>query len=156
MTTAQEKKHLFYLDISRTISTHAKCLRGNFGAVVVKDDIIIGTGFNGPARGVSHCISCLREKAESGVGYGNCLAVHAEINAIINAGGRRECVGATLYLDSYNRTLEDDYRNKFKTLACPSCVRTMINAGIEWLVYRIGNEPAVKHLPTMTKAGAIQ
>lgn len=153
---AQERKHVFYLDIALAISRHAQCLRGHFGAIIVKDDIIIGTGYNGPARGVEHCTTCLREGLDPGLGYDGCIAVHAEVNAIINAGGRRECVGATLYLDSHNRTLEEHYKDRFAFLACPACVRTMVNAGIEWLVYRVDGKPAVKHLRTMIKAGVIK
>ena len=154
---ARDKKHLFYLDVALAISKHAKCLRGNFGALIVKDDIIISTGYCGPARGVAHCKVCPRTERgdESGIGYSDCISVHAEINAIIFAGAKN-CKGATLYLDSHNRTLEDDYKGKTKLLACDACARTMVNAGVEWYVSRIGTEPDVKHLPTLVKTGVVK
>lgn len=155
--TSVAKKHLFYLDVALAISKHAKCLRGNFGAIVVKDDIILSTGYNGPARRVPHCKICPRTERgdESGVGYSDCIAVHAEMNAIIFGGGKA-CKGATLYLDTHNRTLEGDYSGKQALLACALCSRLMIQAGIEWLVYRVDGKPAIKHLPTLVKTGIIK
>jgi dCMP deaminase len=157
MNTAQQRKHLFYLDVALAISRHAKCLRGNFGAIIVKDDIIVSTGYNGPARGVPHCKTCPRSERgdESGIGYSDCIAVHAEMNAIIFGRGK-DCKGGTLYLDTHNRTLEKDYKGKQVLLACDLCARLMIQAGIEWLVYRVDGKPAIKHLPTLVKTGIVK
>jgi dCMP deaminase len=162
MTTSQEKKHHYYLDVALAISKHAKCLRGNFGAVIVKDHMLISTGYNGPARKVPHCKKCLREEKYgtdvlSGFGYGDCIAVHAEVNAIVNAARHGINVsGSTLYLDSHNRTPDTKYNRGDVMLACESCTRTMVNAGIEWFVIRTNKKVVVYHLPTMVKTGAIR
>lgn len=149
MTDEERKKHEMYLDITEAISRGAKCNRGHFGAVIVKDDIIIGTGFNGPARGVEQCKTCKRRKYKSGEGYDLCPAVHAEVNAVINAGGRKGCMGATLYIDSHNRTPEEQYHSKSYIFSCDSCARVMVNAGIEFVVFRTNDQIIVDHLPTL-------
>jgi dCMP deaminase len=145
-----------YLEVARAISRQATCKRGHFGAVVVKDDIIIGTGFNGPARGVKHCRTCKRRDYRPSEGYHLCPAVHAEANAVINAGGRRACVGATLYIDSHNRTPDEKYNSKSYIFSCDTCARTMVNAGIEYVVYRIDDLIITDHLPTLVAIGGIE
>jgi len=156
--TSQEKKHVFYLDIAEAISKHAGCLRGNFGAVIVKDDIIIGTGYNGPARKVKHCDPCRRAECKPGEGYTSCVAVHAEVNSIINAGGRKECMGATLYIDSHNRKFDQNivYHQGMGWFPCDNCARVIVNAGIEWVVIRKNGKPKPFHIPTLVKQKLIE
>lgn len=155
MTKKERKRHEMYLEVARAISRQATCKRGHFGAVIVKDDIIIGTGFNGPARGVKHCKTCKRRECVSGEGYQLCPAVHAEHNAVLNAGGRRGCIGSTLYVDSHNRTPDEKYNSKSYIFACDTCARVMVNAGVEYIVFRIEDLIIVDHLPTLVAMGGI-
>lgn len=130
-------KHKFYLNLAREISKQSHCLRGNFGAVIVKHDMVLGIGYNGPARGVKHCEVCRRESEPSGLGYDKCIAVHAEANAVIQAGGRMHCLGATLYLGTHNRPLAEQtnkYNEGMGYFSCGNCARLMVNAGIIWFV----------------------
>lgn len=128
-------KHEFYLDIAKKISEYSKCLRSHFGVVIVNDDMIIGTGYNGPARGVAHCNPCKRAEFPSGKGYEKCNAVHAEANAILQSGGRAGCLGATMYVGSHNRKFDGKtpYNEGMGDFCCNNCARLIINAGIEWV-----------------------
>ncbi len=128
-------KDEMYLDWAKHISKSSKCLRGNFGVIIVKNDMVIGTGYNGAARGVTHCTKCRRENDPPGVGYDKCLAVHAEVNGIIQAGGRQNCLGATMYIGSHNRPPSNiNYNNRMGYFPCNNCGRVIINSGIEFLV----------------------
>ena len=82
----------YFLDIARAVGRRATCLRRRYGAIIVKDHIIISTGYNGAPRGEANCIDtgiCERERLHvpKGKNYELCVAVHAEQNAIINADG---------------------------------------------------------------------
>ena len=95
-------KRNYYLDIAQTVLERATCLRRVYGAIIVKNDEIISTGYNGAPRGRKNCVdlgSCTREqlKVPRGERYELCRSVHAEANAIISA-QRRDMVGATIYL----------------------------------------------------------
>ncbi len=123
-----------YLVVAKEISKFSKCLKGNFGVVIVKNDVILGTGYNGPARGVKHCQPCRRESYPSGQGYEKCIAVHAEENALIQSGGRERCLGGSLYLASHNRDC-GGYNDKVRGFfPCNRCARLIVNAGIERVV----------------------
>ena len=92
----------YYLDIAETVTRRGTCLRKNFGAVIVKDDVIVSTGYAGAPRGRQNCTDmgvCIREKLNIARGerYELCRSVHAEANAIISA-ARENMIGATLYL----------------------------------------------------------
>lgn len=155
-----EKKHVFYLSIAEAVSKHSPCLKGNFGAVVVKDDIIVGTGYNGPARQVKHCEKCYRDGYASGEGYDKCVAVHAEVNAIVQSGGRQVCNGATMYVASHNRHFDDNISYHFNLgwFPCNNCARVIVNAGIEWVVVpgKEKTKPRVFHIPTLVKQRLIE
>ena len=93
-------KREYYLNIAAAVARRSTCLRRQYGAVIVKDDQIISTGYNGSARGEDNCCDvgyCWREahNVPHGEQYEKCVAVHAEDNAISQAG--RESIGATLY-----------------------------------------------------------
>lgn len=93
-------KREYYLSIALAVSWRSTCLRKQYGAVIVKDDEIISTGYNGAPRGELNCCDvgkCARENYIHGEGYTVCPAVHAEQNAIISA-SRDRMIGATLYL----------------------------------------------------------
>lgn len=123
-------KDEYYLEIAAVVLKRGTCLRRNYGAVIVKDDQIVGTGYTGSPRGEINCCDtgkCLREdlKIPAGERYELCNSVHAETNAIISA-GRERCIGATLYLAGY------DMKNKWiiRAAPCDMCSRHIINAGI--------------------------
>ena len=95
-------KENYYLDIAETVLERATCLRRVYGAIIVKNDEIISTGYNGAPRGRKNCVDmgfCTREAMQvpRGERYELCRSVHAEANAIISA-SRRDMVGSTLYL----------------------------------------------------------
>jgi dCMP deaminase len=126
----------YYLDIAETVLERGTCLRRNYGAIIVKDDEIISTGYAGAPRGRKNCVDvgCMREKLNipRGERYELCRSVHSEANAIISA-SRREMLGATLYLVGKEKSgeLVDN------AMPCAMCKRLIINAGIEKIIVRI-------------------
>ena len=130
-------KENYYLDIAETVLERATCLRRVYGAIIVKNDEIISTGYNGAPRGRKNCVDmgfCTREAMQvpRGERYELCRSVHAEANAIISA-SRRDMVGSTLYLvgkDAQTGVLLGD------ATSCAMCRRQVINAGISKVVIR--------------------
>ena len=130
-------KENYYLDIAETVLERATCLRRVYGAIIVKNDEIISTGYNGAPRGRKNCVDmgfCTREAMQvpRGERYELCRSVHAEANAIISA-SRRDMVGSTLYLvgrDGRTGALLGD------ATSCAMCRRPVINAGISKVVIR--------------------
>ena len=130
-------KENYYLNIAETVLERATCLRRVFGAIIVKNDEIISTGYNGAPRGRCNCVDmgfCTREamKVPRGERYELCRSVHAEANAIISA-SRRDMVGGTIYLvgrDARTGELLAD------ATSCLMCRRMVINAGLEKVVIR--------------------
>ena len=130
-------KENYYLDIAETVLERATCLRRVYGAIIVKNDEIISTGYNGAPRGRANCVDmgyCSREamKVPRGERYELCRSVHAEANAIISA-SRRDMVGGTIYLvgrDARTGALLAD------ATSCLMCRRMIINAGLEKVVIR--------------------
>ena len=137
MAMSRVDKENYYLNIAETVLERSTCLRRNYGAIIVKDDEVIATGYNGAPRGRKNCIDlgrCTREELRipSGQRYELCRSVHAEANAIISA-ARSETLGATLYLagrDAQSGKLLQD------TTCCSMCRRLVINAGIQKVVVR--------------------
>ncbi len=132
----------YYLDIADSVSERATCLRRKYGAIIVRNDEIISTGYNGAPRGRLNCSDigkCAREAMHipSGQRYELCRSVHAEANAIISA-SRRDMIGATIYLAGRsgkdNSLLSD-------AMCCSMCKRMIINAGIEQVIIRVGEGP---------------
>ena len=130
-------KENYYLDIAETVLERATCLRRIYGAIIVNNDEIIATGYNGAPRGRANCVDrgyCSRQAMQvpRGERYELCRSVHAEANAIISA-SRRDMAGGTLYLvgrDAQTGELLPD------ATACPMCRRLIINAGIQRVVIR--------------------
>jgi dCMP deaminase len=92
----------YYLDIAETVSKRSTCLRKHYGAIIVKNDVIISTGYNGAPRGRKNCSDinyCMRDALgiPRGERYEMCRSVHAEANAII-AADRDKMLGSTLYM----------------------------------------------------------
>ena len=130
-------KENYYLDIAQTVMERSTCCRGNYGAIIVRNDEIIATGYNGAPRGRTNCTDlgyCVRQKLNvpSGERYELCRSVHAEANAIISA-ARSECIGGTLYLvgrDAQTRELIENAES------CRMCRMMIINAGLSRMVVR--------------------
>lgn len=130
-------KENYYLDIAQTVTERATCLRRVYGAIIVKNDEIISTGYNGAPRGRKNCVDlgcCTREAMQvpRGERYELCRSVHAEANAIISA-SRRDMAGGTIYLvgrDARTGELLPDADS------CAMCRRQIINAGLERIVIR--------------------
>lgn len=123
----------YYLDIAAAVAARSTCIRRQYGAVIVKNDTIVSTGYNGTARGLVNCCDlneCYREahNIPHGQQYEKCKAVHAEANAIINA-SREEMCGAILFLAGF----ENGERMKNPT-SCEMCSRMITNSGIRRVI----------------------
>jgi dCMP deaminase len=135
MVMSRPNKSEYYIDIARSVARRSTCLRRRFGAVIVKNDQIISTGYNGAPRKTTNCIDlgvCARKNLNipSGQNYELCRAVHAEMNAVIHA-SRLDMVGADLYLAGFDAETGApvDYPEP-----CLLCRRVIINAGIARVV----------------------
>ncbi len=133
-------KQNYYLDIADSVLERSTCLRRKYGAIIVRSDEIISTGYNGAPRGRRNCSDlgrCTREslRIPSGERYELCRSVHAEANAIISA-SRRDMIGASIYLvgrDARTGELLHD------AMSCSMCKRQIINAGIDRVIIRTGD-----------------
>lgn len=127
----------YYLDIAESVLTRGTCLRRKYGAIIVRDDEIISTGYVGAPRGRKNCCDlgyCMRSKLgiPRGERYEICRSVHAEANAIISA-ARSEALGATLYM----ACVEPESGALIPgSTSCSMCRRLIINAGIARVVIR--------------------
>ena len=116
-------KDEYYLNIAEAVMQRSTCLRRKYGAVIVKNDEIIATGYNGVPRGEIHCEICSKQNSKD---YENqCHSVHAEMNAIISA-PRSDMIDAILYLAS-------DQPN---AKPCDICRRLIVNASIKEVITR--------------------
>ena len=127
----------YYLDLAETVAQRSTCLRRRYGAVIVKNDEVISTGYVGAPRGRANCSDlgyCLRTQLNvpRGERYELCRSVHAEANAIIS-GSRRDMLGSTLYLAGQEVPTGEYIQN---ATCCSMCKRMVINAGIETVVVR--------------------
>lgn len=128
-------KDEYYLGIAQAVSSRSTCLRRRFGAVIVRDDVIVSTGYNGAARGVVNCleVGCLKDEvgAPEYSGYDFCIGVHAEENAIINAARHGATVkDGTLYI--FGEYVKDGTLTEARP--CERCKRAIINAGIKQVI----------------------
>ena len=130
-------KDKYYLNIADAVLDRSTCLRRKYGAIIVKNDEILSTGYNGAPRGRVNCSElgyCNREQLRipSGQRYELCRSVHAEANAIISA-SRRDMVGGTIYLVGRNAATGELLPD---ATSCLMCRRMVINAGLERVVIR--------------------
>ena len=130
-------KNNYYLDIAQTVAERGTCLRRLFGAIIVKNDVIISTGYNGSPRGRENCSDlgyCIREslKIPRGERYELCRSVHSEANAII-AASREQMLDSTLYMVCVDPSTKEVMPG---TCSCGMCKRLIINAGISKVVIR--------------------
>ena len=156
----------YYLDIAETVAERSTCLKRKYGAIIVKNDSIIATGFNGAPRGIKDCLECKecnRLNSDRGMDYSNCLSVHAEQNAIISA-SRDNMIDSTLYLvgytEEYSTVKDNTYLNLPENLKpvkikhnkkyvenaepCSLCKRLIINSGIKYVIVRDINSPYMR------------
>lgn len=136
----RKDKHNYYLDIADTVLIRGTCMRRNYGAIIVKNDEIISSGYTGAPRGRKNCNDlgqCQREImcVPRGTHYELCRSVHSEANAIISA-SRRDMLGAVLYLVGRDAKTNEIVIN---ANPCAMCKRMIINAGIENVVIRDSN-----------------
>ncbi len=130
-------KENYYLDIAQTVASRSTCLRKKYGAIIVSNDSIVSTGYNGAPRGRKNCSdigTCMREELNipRGERYEMCRSVHAEQNAII-AASSHQMLGSTLYLACIDAPTGQLLGG---TCSCQMCKRTVINAGISKVVVR--------------------
>lgn len=136
----------YFLEIAKVVSTRATCLRRRYGAVIVKDKVIVSTGYNGSARGADNCLDtgkCRRQELNvpSGERYELCVAVHAEQNAIINAGVER-MKGGTIYIAGF-----EDNGSFANGHPCLLCRRMICNAQLSSVVYLSHDGKIITALP---------
>ena len=134
---ARIDKTNYYLDIAGTVLERSTCMRRHYGAIIVQDDEIVSSGYNGAPRGRRNCGDlgyCAREALNipSGERYELCRSVHAEANAIISA-PRREVLGATLYMACKDPATGELIPG---STSCSMCRRLIINAGISQVIIR--------------------
>lgn len=127
----------YYLDLADVVSKRCTCLRRHFGAVIVKNDEVISTGYVGAPRGRQNCSDinfCIRQKMNipRGERYELCRSIHAEANAIISA-SRDKMIGASIYLSGREVDTNEYIKN---ASSCSMCKRMIINAGIEKVYIR--------------------
>ena len=130
-------KENYYLDIAETVLERSTCLRRQYGAIIVRNDEIVASGYNGAPRGRKNCCDlgyCVREQMQipRGERYELCRSVHAEANAIISA-SRNECIGGDLYLAGHDARTGEILHD---ATSCSMCRRMIINAGIRRVVIR--------------------
>lgn len=127
-----------YLNCAEVFAYRSTCIKRKYGAVIVKNDVVISTGYNGAPRGFDNCCdlgTCPRidRNMHQGEGYGMCRAIHAEENALLNC-SRQQTMGADLYLVGVNP--KDNTIHEAKP--CPLCARAIIQAGINNVYLRVG------------------
>lgn len=125
-------KEEYYYGIASAVSMRSTCMRRRYGAVIVKNDEIIATGYNGSPRGLSNCVDtgeCIRDTKNipSGERYEECCAVHAEANAI-NSASRRYMLDGDLYLAGFE---QDTGKPTERNLPCKLCRLLLLNSGIK-------------------------
>lgn len=130
-----------YLNVAETFAYRSTCLKRKYGAVIVKNDVVVSTGYNGSPRGFENCCDTgkcerIEQDMHQGEGYGLCKAIHAEQNALLNC-SRELTSGADLYLAGI--TAEDN--SVYKARPCPVCARLIIQAGINNVILRTGENP---------------
>lgn len=139
--TTRPCKDEYYLNIAQAVSERSTCIRRHYGVVIVNNDEIIATGYNGNPRGMKNCCeigACSKEDVHhnsSPDSYNICRSVHAEMNALMSA-RRSEMIGATLYISGFDvdkQLVLDD------SAPCPICLRMIQNSGIARIVNRQGD-----------------
>lgn len=137
VSNTRPSKEEYYLDIAKAVCKRSPCVRRRYGAIIVKDDTIVSTGYNGPARKVLNCyeIGCIKDvlNLPHGSSYELCPAVHAEENVIVNAARNgANVLGGVLYI--YGESAKDN--EIVEAIPCSRCKRILINAGISEVIMK--------------------
>lgn len=132
----------YFMDMLEIVKTRSTCIRRQVGALIVKNNRVLATGYNGAPSGISHCTkeTCLRlnQNIKSGERHELCRGTHAEQNAIISAATSGTSIdGATIYITCS---------------PCILCSKMLINAGIKRIVYS-GDYPDEFSLELLNEAG---
>ena len=143
-------KDEYYLKIAKAVASRSTCLKRQYGCVIVNNDEIIATGYNGSPRGEMNCCDigfCKRMNEPNNSGkYDECHSVHAEQNALISA-SRKDMLGATLFLYGQEirkeqLTSSSNFRMyqalEIEANPCPICKRMIKNAGIKKIINKEG------------------
>lgn len=137
-------KDEYYLGIAKAVTKRSTCLKRRYGCVIVKNDEIIATGYNGSARGEKNCCDIYKECPRANVAhnsgdYSDCQSVHAEQNAMLSA-SRKDMLGATMYLACEEKVMKtsDIYIEVKDCSPCPICLRMIKNAGIKRVITKGG------------------
>ena len=124
-------KDKYYMDIAKAVCRRSTCIKRKYGCVIVNNDEIIATGYNGNPRGMTNCCDtgkCLRlDKPHNTGDYSDCHSVHAEQNAMLSA-SRRDMIGAKMYLYGEEGGIEIEAK------PCPICSRMIANSGIRKVI----------------------
>ena len=133
------QKDDYYLGIAEAVSQRSTCLRKHYGAIIVKNDQVLATGYNGPVRGEPHCQQCTKVSSDKDIAeYTTCPACHAEMNCIINA-SRKDMLGSVLYLSGRDVSGSiDEIGLPIAARPCEICLRLIKNAGIEKVINKNG------------------
>ena len=144
-------KDTYYLDIAQAVSKRSTCLKRHYGCIIVKDDVIVATGYNGSPRGEANCCDvykvCPRVDIPHNSGnYSGCSSIHAEQNAIIMA-NRVDLIGSTMYMVCEEHVgsasfpeIDVSYSEHWREAECPGpcpiCKRMLKNAGVKTIKTR--------------------
>jgi len=129
-------KDAYYLGIARAVSLRSPCLRKQYGAIIVKNDQVLATGYNGTVRGEAHCRTCTKIRYNKDeIEYLTCPAVHAEQNALLSA-SRNDMLGADLYLAGFE--VKTGEYIECEAWPCEICLRLIKNAGINRIINKKG------------------
>lgn len=136
----------YFIKITKLVAERSSCLSRQVGAVIVKQNRILATGYNGSPSGVKNCCdegTCLRKGSKSGENLNECMAVHAELNAILQCAKMGVCCeDATIYVTTY---------------PCVNCMKAIIQSGIRKVVYiESYNSPLTDKLVELSGIKCIQ
>lgn len=139
-STTRMSKDKYYLGIAQKVSMRSTCLKRKYGCVIVNNDEVISTGYNGNPRCMPNCCDkgvCLRiHKPHNSGDYSDCFSVHSEQNAMLSA-ARKDMIGGTLYLVGYEK-INGTWIRLDNARPCPICSRMIVNAGIDKVVNHLG------------------
>lgn len=132
-------KDEYYLNLAKAVSQRSSCFRRQYGAVIVKNDIVLSSGYNGPPRGDINCDeTMICPRMQKGIAHNtaytssDCRAIHAETNALMSI-DRQDAIGATLYLYGYDCAEEKEIVD---AEPCEMCKLLIKNSGIKYVISR--------------------
>jgi len=133
-------KEDWFLKLAMSCAMRSTCLQRRYGAVIVdKDGYVISTGYNGAPRNVADCLkvgNCWRKISQipSGQNYEKCMSVHAEMNALLQAG--KDAKDGVMYLAGYDIEKQGLPDNM---MPCSLCTKLLVNSQIKEVVMMSGS-----------------